>query len=160
MYEVTATGLAPEIAYFNMREDSQEFMGTRRDAEYGRDIQIHQADRHNLLRPETVEALLYMHRVTGNPRYRDAGWRMFQAFEKHTRVPSGGYTSLDDVSRVPPPKRNKMETFLLGETLKYFYLLFGDNDVLPFDKYVFNTEAHPLPIPRFLGSTERRRVSQ
>ncbi|CAI5529163.1 unnamed protein product, partial [Closterium sp. Naga37s-1] len=68
MYQVTATGLAPEIAYFNMREDSQEYMGTRHDAEYGRDIQIHQADRHNLLRPETVEALLYMHRVTGNTR--------------------------------------------------------------------------------------------
>ncbi|CAI7830299.1 unnamed protein product [Closterium sp. NIES-53] len=123
-------------------------MGTRHDAEYGRDIQIHQADRHNLLRPETVEALLYMHRVTGNTRYREAGWKMFQAFEQHTRVASGGYTSLDDVSRVPPPKRNKMETFFLGETLKYFYLLFGENDVLPFDKYVFNTEAHPLPIPR------------
>jgi Glycosyl hydrolase family 47 len=39
-----------------------------------------------------------------------------------------------------------METFFLGETLKYFYLLFGENDVLPLDKYVFNTEAHPLPI--------------
>lgn len=39
-----------------------------------------------------------------------------------------------------------METFFLAETLKYFYLLFGSNDVLPLDKYVFNTEAHPLPV--------------
>ncbi len=30
---------------------------------------------------------------------------------------------------------------------RYFYLLFSDDpDVIPLDKYVFNTEAHPLPI--------------
>ena len=41
-----------------------------------------------------------------------------------------------------------METFFLGETLKYLYLLFGDTDVLPLTEFVFNTEAHPLPIRR------------
>ena len=46
-----------------------------------------------------------------------------------------------------------METFFLGETLKYLYLLFTDQTeggenglVIPLDKDVFNTEAHPLPI--------------
>jgi hypothetical protein len=40
-----------------------------------------------------------------------------------------------------------MESFWLAETLKYFYLLFVDDpDVIPLDKYVFNTEAHPPPI--------------
>ena len=39
-----------------------------------------------------------------------------------------------------------MESFWLGETLKYFYLLFADKNLLPFDKWVINTEAHPLPI--------------
>ncbi|KAK1600012.1 uncharacterized protein LY79DRAFT_532261 [Colletotrichum navitas] len=34
---------------------------------------------------------------------------------------------------------------LQAETLKYFYLLFSPNDLLPMDKVVFNTEAHPLP---------------
>ena len=38
-----------------------------------------------------------------------------------------------------------METFFLGETLKYFYLLFSDESLLPLDKYIFNTEAHPFP---------------
>lgn len=32
-----------------------------------------------------------------------------------------------------------------AETLKYFYLLFGPNDVLPLDQIVLNTEAHPFP---------------
>jgi hypothetical protein len=35
--------------------------------------------------------------------------------------------------------------FWQAETLKYFYLLFGPNDVLPLDKVVFNTEAHAFP---------------
>ncbi len=32
-----------------------------------------------------------------------------------------------------------------AETLKYFYLLFGPNDVWPLDKIVINTEAHAFP---------------
>ena len=41
-----------------------------------------------------------------------------------------------------------MESFWLAETLKYLYLLFDDSSpaVLPLDQYVFNTEAHALPI--------------
>lgn len=40
-----------------------------------------------------------------------------------------------------------MESFFLGETLKYLYLLFSDNpNLLSLDRFVFNTEAHPLPI--------------
>jgi hypothetical protein len=34
---------------------------------------------------------------------------------------------------------------LKAETLKYFYLLFSPNDLLPLDKIVINTEAHPFP---------------
>ncbi len=39
-----------------------------------------------------------------------------------------------------------METFWLSETLKYLYLLFSDRDLLPLNKWVLNTEAHPLPV--------------
>ena len=79
-------------------------------------------------------------------RYREWGWQVFESFEKYTKVDSGGYTSLDDVTTLPPQRRDKMETFFLGETLKYLYLLFGDSSVIPLDKFVFNTEAHPFPI--------------
>ena len=30
--------------------------------------------------------------------------------------------------------------------LKYAYLLFTDEELVPLDKWVFNTEAHPLPV--------------
>lgn len=46
----------------------------------------------------------------------------------------------------PPGLRDKMESFFLSETLKYFYLLFSDDVKIPLDKFVINTEAHPLPI--------------
>ena len=41
---------------------------------------------HNLLRPETVEALFVLWRTTGDARYRDWGWEIFEAFETHCRV--------------------------------------------------------------------------
>lgn len=147
MYSVTSTGLAPEIAYFHTEEFSEDGLdGGNKSSGYVNDIIIKPADRHNLLRPETVESLFVLYRITGDSKYREWGWQIFEAFEKYTRVETGGYTSLDDVTTVPPSRRDKMETFFLGETLKYLYLLFGDSSVVPLDKFVFNTEAHPIPI--------------
>ena len=39
------------------------------------------------------------------------------------------------------------ESFWLAETLKYFYLLFEDEDVVSLDEWVLNTEAHPFRRP-------------
>lgn len=44
------------------------------------------ADRHNLLRPETVESLFYMYRFTGDKKYQDWGWEILQNFNRYTRV--------------------------------------------------------------------------
>lgn len=44
---------------------------------------------------------------------------------------------------------DKMESFWLSETLKYLFLLFTDDPtVTPLECFVFNTEAHPLPVLR------------
>ncbi|XP_043952233.1 endoplasmic reticulum mannosyl-oligosaccharide 1,2-alpha-mannosidase [Gambusia affinis] len=136
MYKQMETGLSPEIAHFNLQGGE------------GQDISVKPADRHNLLRPETVESLFYMYRFTKDAKYRDWGWDILQSFNAYTKVPGGGYTSINNV-RDPanPGPRDKMESFFLGETLKYLYLLFSDDEeLLSLDKYVFNTEAHPLPI--------------
>ncbi|KAJ1969553.1 mannosyl-oligosaccharide alpha-1,2-mannosidase [Dispira parvispora] len=102
--------------------------------------------RHNILRPETVESFFILWRITKNPQYREWGWQVFQAFEKYAKYDQGGYTSLADVTKLSPPREDKMETFFLAETLKYLYLLFSPDDVVPLTEYVFNTEAHPFPI--------------
>lgn len=44
------------------------------------------ADRHNLLRPETVESFFYLYRFTGDKKYQDWGWEILQSFNKYTRV--------------------------------------------------------------------------
>lgn len=51
----------------------------------------------NILRPETVESLFYLWRLTGNKTYQEWGWNIFQAFEKNSRIASG-YVGLKDVS--------------------------------------------------------------
>lgn len=75
------------------------------------------------------------------------GWSIFEAIEKYSKVRTGGYSSIHDIRRKGHIEfSDKMETFFLAETLKYLYLLFGPEEVLPLDQYVFNTEAHPLPV--------------
>ena len=52
-----------------------------------------------------------------------------------------------NVNKLPVEYRDKQESFFLAETLKYLYLLFDDKqEMFPLDKWVFNTEAHPLPV--------------
>uniref|UniRef100_I1M1F3 alpha-1,2-Mannosidase n=1 Tax=Glycine max TaxID=3847 RepID=I1M1F3_SOYBN len=70
MYAVTSTGLAPEIAYFHTEEFSEEgHDGGNKSSEFVNDIIIKPADRHNLLRPETVESLFVLYRITEDPKY-------------------------------------------------------------------------------------------
>lgn len=100
----------------------------------------------NIQRPETVESLFYLYRLTKKEIYREWAWQIFQAFEKYSKLETAGYASLKSVY-VARSYRDKMESFFLAETLKYFYLLFGDDvSLLSLDEWVFNTEAHPLPI--------------
>jgi len=93
------------------------------------------------LRPEIVESTYYLHYFTRDPQYRKMGEKIFDDFVKYCRV-DAGYAALQDV--VTKEKRDEMESFVLAETFKYFYLLFAPPDTLDFDKVVFNTEAHPL----------------
>ncbi len=153
-YEGTATGLSPEIVVFNTNEDAKE------------DFYIKPLDRHNLQRPETVESLFILYRITKDPIYREWGWKIFESFVKHTKTPDGSYTSLDDVTTIPSKQRDNMESFWLAETLKYLYLLFDDSEdeKLPLNKVVFNTEAHPFPRfdpnPLFKTGWSREQVSE
>lgn len=39
-----------------------------------------------------------------------------------------------------------METFFVSESLKYLFMIFSDENPLPFDRFVFNTEAHAFPV--------------
>ena len=68
-----------------------------------------------------------------------------QVLEKNCRV-HHGYSGIRDVYSSQSPKDDVQQSFFIAETLKYLYLLFSDDSVLPLDQWVFNTEAHPLPV--------------
>lgn len=57
------------------------------------------------------------------------------------------HAALDNCMIPNPPKGDRMESFWLAETLKYFYLIFSEPDLVSLDEYVLNTEAHPLRRP-------------
>ena len=93
------------------------------------------------LRPEIVESTWYLYRLTADPAYRDMGRVMFDDFVKYTRT-DAGFASLESV--VTKEKADDMESFVLAETFKYFYLLYAAPETLDPARVVLNTEAHPL----------------
>ncbi|KAL4548263.1 hypothetical protein Ndes2526B_g00845 [Nannochloris sp. 'desiccata'] len=293
-----------KTTFFNSHDATDLEIAEQLIETYGGDFMIKENDAHNLLRPETVESLFILWKVTGNKKYQEQAWLIFRAFERWTRVegveqclavdveaaaetasrevarvaaleaarallgrgksaaeqaikqgidagkaaleamrlpaarteqpgpsegatrtelianaclsaaeaaaratvqmfvssnatltlddipdvskleektastdserkarvcdfsnqPGGGYSNLESVKSIPPPRRDKMESFWIAETLKYLYLIFtdppdrclapgcvdlsvdGQQAVLPLTKFVFTTEAHPLPI--------------
>ncbi|KAG5277021.1 hypothetical protein AALO_G00112570 [Alosa alosa] len=108
-------------------------------------IATRQNEKYFILRPEVIETYMYMWRFTHDPKYRQWGWEAVQALEQHCRV-EGGYSGVRDVYASNPNHDDVQQSFYLAETLKYLYLLFSEDDHLPFEHWVFNTEAHPLPI--------------
>ena len=57
--------------------------------------------KHYILRPEAIESVFYMYRITGDQYWRDRGWEMFTAVQDHTRTVFGN-SAIDDVTREAP----------------------------------------------------------
>lgn len=158
MYDITPTGLAPEIVRFTTSSDED-------NEDNGGVMYVDPGAKHNLLRPETVESLFVLHRITHKPIYREMAWQIFNSFRDVCRIPTGGYSGIMDVTKVKFSSNNEehnddvsvpdaqyytdhMESFFLAETMKYLYLIFDDESNISLDDWVLNTEAHPLPILR------------
>ncbi|KXJ85176.1 glycoside hydrolase family 47 protein [Microdochium bolleyi] len=98
-----------------------------------------------LLRPEAIESVFVLYRSTGRVDLLESAWDMFLAIERTTKTKFANSAVLEvSKSDEKPQQSDSMESFWLGETLKYFYLIFSDPSVISLDEYVFNTEAHPL----------------
>ncbi|KXX73228.1 Endoplasmic reticulum mannosyl-oligosaccharide 1,2-alpha-mannosidase [Madurella mycetomatis] len=101
-----------------------------------------------LLRPEAIESVFIMYRITGRQEYQEAAWDMFLAISNATATPYANAAVLDVTkAEYPLPQEDYMESFWLAETLKYFYLIFSPPDLISLDDYVLNTEAHPFRKP-------------
>uniref|UniRef100_A0A671NZZ2 alpha-1,2-Mannosidase n=1 Tax=Sinocyclocheilus anshuiensis TaxID=1608454 RepID=A0A671NZZ2_9TELE len=108
-------------------------------------VAVRQNEKYYILRPEVIETYWYMWRFTHDPKYRQWGWEAVQAIDKYCRV-SGGFSGVKDVYSSNPTYDDVQQSFFLAETLKYLYLLFSSDELLPLENWVFNTEAHPLPV--------------
>jgi mannosyl-oligosaccharide alpha-1,2-mannosidase len=124
-------------------------------------------DTRYLLRPEAIESVFIMYRITADPAYLEHAWDMFTAVVAASRTPYAN-GQVRDVTFVEPPVprgakvegvrdgvftrednvEDKMESFWTAETLKYFYLAFSREDMVSLDEWVFNTEAHPFRRPK------------
>ncbi|KAI5955594.1 MNS1 [Candida jiufengensis] len=158
--DVLPTKLSPEIVVFNTDESKED-----------KDFIIKPFDRHNLQRPETVESLFYLYRLTGDNKYRKYGYEIFQSFIKYTKIINKqgeiSFSSLEDVTQLNKDGSSKFkdntESFWFAETLKYLYLLFDDSNKLSLRDYVFNTEAHPFPkfnTNNYLKTNWRRKINE
>ena len=83
-YDRSDTKLGPEAMRFS---DSIEARALK------------QNERYYILRPETVESYFLMWRLTKDPKYRDWGWEMVQALDRHCKA-EGGYSGIRNVYQV------------------------------------------------------------
>ncbi|EJD51241.1 seven-hairpin glycosidase [Auricularia subglabra TFB-10046 SS5] len=152
-YSSTATGIGPE---------GFAFIG--KDGNYtGRDItpeQIAFNDKHGfyirssayILRPEVMESNFYAWRATGNTKYLDNAAAFVKQLQARLRQKNGGYAGINNVDDVNTSFIDDTESFFFAEVVKYLYLTFDDPEHISLDKWVFNTEAHPLLAPAALPS--------
>jgi mannosyl-oligosaccharide alpha-1,2-mannosidase len=107
------------------------------------------SDARYLLRPEAIESVFILYRVTGDPAWRERAWDMWLAIDALTSTELANSAVWDvnvdiDGGEEKPSMMDSMESFWMAETLKYFYLVFAEPDVVSLDEWVFNTEAHPF----------------
>ncbi|OCH93594.1 alpha-mannosidase [Obba rivulosa] len=97
------------------------------------------------LRPEFVESTWYLYRATHDPFYLDVGERILYDITTRAKVDCG-VAGISDLRT--NAQDDRMESFVLSETLKYLYLLFDEANPLHADhsNYVFTTEGHILTL--------------
>lgn len=98
-------------------------------------------------RPEFVESTYHLYRATDDPWYLHVGEMVLRDIKRRCWTKCG-WSGLQDVRT--GERNDRMESFFLGETTKYLFLLFDpDHPLNHLDApFVFSTEGHPLIIPR------------
>ena len=98
-------------------------------------------------RPEFIESTWYLYRATKDPWYLHVGEMALRDIKRRCWAKCG-WAGLQDVRT--GEKMDRMESFFLGETAKYLFLLFDEDHPLNHldESVVFTTEGHPLKVPR------------
>lgn len=100
-YDAFPTGLMPEIAGFaacpslEPCEWDEKRWAEEGDQELAKGFR-HARDPRYILRPEAIESIFYLYRVTGQEKLRDIAWKMFQSVVKATETELA-YSAIKDV---------------------------------------------------------------
>ena len=106
-------------------------------------------------RPEFIESTYHLYRATEDPWYLHVGEMVLRDIKRRCWTKCG-WAGLQDVRS--GERNDRMESFFLGETTQYLFLLFDpDHPLNKLDApFVFSTEGHPLIIPRHHKAAKRR----
>lgn len=88
------------------------------------------------IRPELAMSLFILYRVTGEERWRDVGWQLWEGVER-------AMESLEQ-SRSDNRGAGEEEFSVVVQTIKHFYLLFSETDTLSLDEWVFGSDGSLL----------------
>ncbi|CAG8690648.1 6655_t:CDS:2, partial [Cetraspora pellucida] len=131
-YEMTYTGIGPEDLWFMSSNDTyneeEKKLLKQKGAYANLPPGVLRLRDSYILRPETIESLFILYRVTGDKKYQEKGWKIWQAIEKWCKTPSA-YSGLYNINSKDAVQNDNMES---------------PPDLISLDTYVFNTEAHPF----------------
>ncbi|KAL4961207.1 glycosyl hydrolase family 47-domain-containing protein [Aspergillus stella-maris] len=110
-------------------------------------------------RPEFIESTYYLYQATKDPWYLHVGEMVLRDLKRRCWTECG-WAGLQDVRN--GELSDRMESFFLGETAKYMFLLYHPEHPLNnLDQpFVFTTEGHPLLVPKGAYSSKRPRKTQ
>lgn len=70
-----------------------------------------------LCRPEAIESIFILYRITGDQKYQDIAWKLFTAIKKAAET-DVSFAALSNVLVTPPTQIDSQESFWMAETLK------------------------------------------
>lgn len=113
-YEKSMNGVAPEIFELMACEskidcvwDEDQWLKASDGREVPRGF-TGVSDPRYILRPEAIESVFVLYRITGKEEYRDAAWKMFMAIQTMTDAPFGN-AAIADVTMSDPRQMDSME---------------------------------------------------
>ncbi|VDN17757.1 unnamed protein product [Gongylonema pulchrum] len=107
------------------------------------DLQVHWAE--HPIRPEFIESTYLLYRATKDEHYLRVAKDLMDSMNQFLRVECG-FAAAKDIRSMS--HEDRMDSFVLSETLKYLYMIFTEPSDLYIDphNYVLTTEAHFIPL--------------
>ncbi|CAI4064188.1 hypothetical protein SKDZ_08G2500 [Saccharomyces kudriavzevii ZP591] len=109
------------------------------------------------LRPEFFESTYYLYRATKDPFYLNIGVHLLRDLKQRFKS-NCGFAGFQNI--ITGELQDRMETFVLSESLKYLYLLFDEDNELhkSASDVIFSTEAHPMWLSQEVRSNYKRKA--